>query len=79
MALVENVLASAMETIYNQMDAAASGTPKTNQWLAQQLAKAITDQIKTAEIAAGKVIISVSGGSGAPAVGMPNPAGIKVV
>jgi hypothetical protein len=43
------------------------------------MAKAITDQIKTAEIASGKVIVSVSGGSGAPAVGVANPAPIQVV
>jgi hypothetical protein len=43
------------------------------------LAKAIDDQIKTAEIAAGQVIISVSGGSEAPAVGIPNPTSIKVM
>jgi hypothetical protein len=79
MALVESVLAEALESIYNQMDAAAGSTPKTNKWFAEQLAKAVTDQIKTAEIAAGKVIVSVSGGSGAPAVGTPNPAPIKVV
>jgi hypothetical protein len=75
MALVESVLSNALESVYNQMDASASGTPKTNKWLAEQLAKAITDQIKTAEIAAGKVIVSVSGN----AVGTPNPSPIKVV
>ena len=75
MALAEGILANAIESIYNQMDAAADGTPKTNSWLARQLAKAITDQIKTAEIAEGKVIISVSG----QALGTPNPAPIKVV
>jgi hypothetical protein len=75
MALVESVLSNALESVYNQMDAAASGEPKTNKWLAEQLAKAITDQIKTAEIAAGKVIVSVSGN----ATGTPNPSPIKVV
>jgi hypothetical protein len=75
MALVESALSNALESIYNQMDVAASGTPKTNKWLAEQLAKAVTDQIKTAEIAAGKVIISVSGN----ATGTPNSSPIKVV
>jgi hypothetical protein len=79
MALVESVLANAIKSIYSQMDAAASGEPKTSAWLAEQLAKAITDQIKTAEIGARQVIVSVSGGSGAPAVGVPNQAPIKVV
>ena len=79
MALVESVLASAIKNIYAQMDAAASSDPKTSEWLAEQLAKAITDQIKTAEIGSGQVIIAVSGGSGTPAVGTPNPAPIKVV
>jgi DNA repair ATPase RecN len=75
MALVESVLSNAIERIYNQMDAAASETPKTNKWLAEQLAKAVTDQIKTAEIAAGEVIVSVSGN----AAGTPNPSPIMVV
>lgn len=79
MALVASVLATAIKNIYSQMDVAVSGEPKTSEWLAEQLAKAITDQIKTAEISAGQVIIAVSGGSGAPAVGVPNTAPIKVV
>jgi hypothetical protein len=58
--LVESVLANAFEDIYNQMDAAAGSAPKTNKWFAEQLAKAITDQIKTAEVESG---ISVQGGT----------------
>ncbi|MDR0403582.1 MAG: hypothetical protein LBH35_08360 [Treponema sp.] len=74
MALVESVLENALNSIYNQMDAAAGGTPKTSQWFAHELAKAITDQIKTAEIASGKVIVSVTG----QAAGIPNTAPIGV-
>jgi hypothetical protein len=77
-ALQESALADALKSIYAQMAAAASGVPKDDGWFAEQLAKAITDQTKTAGIAAGSVIISVSGGSGAPAVGTSNPGEIKV-
>jgi hypothetical protein len=41
-------------------DAALSGTPKDDDWYAEQMAKAITGQIKTADVNAG---IAVSGGS----------------
>jgi hypothetical protein len=75
MALNENTLKSALVTVFNGMDSSAAGTPKTNEWYAGELAKAITDQIKTAETAAGKVIVSVSGN----AAGTPNPSPIKVV
>jgi hypothetical protein len=70
MALQDNVLAQALKTIFDAMDSAA----RDNQWYANEMAKAITDQIKTAGIPAGEVITSVS----APAVGTPNEAEIKV-
>jgi hypothetical protein len=79
MALNETTLASALKGIYAEMRDSASGSPKDDDWFAEKMAKAITDQIKTAEIASGKVIVSVSGGSGAPAVGVANPAPIQVV
>ncbi len=41
----------------------------------ERLAAAINENLHV-EIPAGQVIISVSGGSGAPAVGTPNPAPI---
>jgi hypothetical protein len=74
MAVQESALASALKKIFDAMGTEA----RDNQWYADQMAKAITDQIKTAGVPAGKVITSVSGGSGAPAVGVPNAAEIKV-
>ena len=75
MALEESALAQTLKTIFDDMNSEARDT----QWYAEQMAKAITDQIKTAAVPAGTVIISVMGGSGAPATGMPNPAEIKVL
>jgi hypothetical protein len=60
MALNESALADALKGIYKEMGDAASGSPKDDIWLAEKLAKAITDQIKTAEVNAG---IAVSGGT----------------
>ena len=60
MALNENTLKSELLSIFSAMDAAAAGTPKTNDWYAGELAKAITNQIKTAEVNAG---IDVTGGT----------------
>jgi hypothetical protein len=64
-----------LKAIFDAMD----GKEKTTKWYADQMAKAISDQIKTAAIPAGKVIIAVAGGSGLPATGTPNPAEIKVL
>ena len=61
--------------IFTEMEAAASGTPKTKEWYAEKIAAAITDQIKCAEIPAGTVVIEVAG----TAKGIPNPVGIKVM
>jgi hypothetical protein len=68
MALNDDTFAQKLKAIFDAMDGAAGGTPKTNQWYAEQLAKAIDDQIKTAEVNAG---IDVAGGtqSGGPLVG----------
>jgi hypothetical protein len=60
MALDESTLAGALKDIAAQMRNAASGTPKDDDWYAEQMAKAITDQIKTAEVAEG---IDVAGGT----------------
>jgi hypothetical protein len=75
MALQESALAEALKTIFDSMDSEARDT----QWYAGQIAKAITDQIKTAAVPAGTVIVSVMGGSGAPATGIPNIAEIKIL
>jgi hypothetical protein len=74
MALQEDALAQALKTIFDDMDR----EPRDSQWYADQAAKAVTDQIKTAAVPVGTVVVSVSGGSGAPAVGVPNPTEIKV-
>ena len=60
--------------IFTEMEAAASGTPKTKEWYAEKIAAAITDQVKCAEIPAGTVVVEVAG----TAKGIPNPVGIKV-
>jgi hypothetical protein len=54
------------------------GEARDTQWYAERIAKAVTDQIKTAAVPAGTVIVSVMGGSGAPATGIPNITEIKV-
>jgi hypothetical protein len=76
MAIVDNVLSLKLKTIFDIMDSAAgTNAPKDNQWLADELAKAIDDQIKTAAIPSGSVIVAVVG----QATGTPNPAPINVV
>jgi hypothetical protein len=66
MALNENTLAGALKDIAAQMRNAASGSPKDDDWYAEQMAKAITAQIKTADVNAG---IAVSGGAATSAKG----------
>ncbi|NVP23978.1 hypothetical protein [Treponema phagedenis] len=56
--------------IFTEMEAA----PQTKEWYAEKIAKAITEQIKCAEIPPGTVVIEVAG----TAKGIPNPIGIKV-
>ena len=73
--LVAQTLQQALLTIFTEMEAASSGTPKTKEWYAEKIAQAITDQIKCAEIPAGTVVIEVAG----TAKGIPNPVGIKVM
>jgi hypothetical protein len=60
MALNDSSFAAVLKGIFDALDAAASGTPKDNEWYAAQLAKAIDDQIKTAEVNPG---IDVDGGT----------------
>jgi hypothetical protein len=61
-------LASALKQIFKAMRDSAGAAPKDDNWFAEQLAKAVTDQIKTAEVNAG---IAVAGGtaSGGPLAG----------
>jgi hypothetical protein len=56
MALDDNTLKSALLAIYNE----ARNSPMTDELFAEKMAKAIDDQIKTAEVKAG---ISVDGGT----------------
>jgi hypothetical protein len=60
MALNDDTFAQKLKAIFDAMDGAAGGTPKTNQWYAERLAKAIDDQIKSAEVETG---IAVQGGA----------------
>ena len=73
--LVAQTLQQALLTIFTEMEAAASGMPKTKEWYAEKIAQAITDQIKSAEIPPGTVVVEVAGA----AKGVPNPVGIKVM
>ena len=73
--LDNNTLKTELLTIFTEMEAAASGTPKTKEWYAEKIAQAITDQIKSAEVPPGTVVIEVAG----TAKGIPNPIGIKVM
>jgi hypothetical protein len=60
MALSDSTLATVLKGIFKQMRDNSGGTPKDDDWYADQLAKAIDDQIKTADVDAG---IAVSGGT----------------
>jgi len=73
-----------IKTIQSQMH--NGDETKNDDWYAAQLGALLadvisstgTDQIKTAAIPPGSVIIAVGGGSGAPATGTPNPDEIPV-
>jgi hypothetical protein len=79
MALNEDALAAALKAIYAEMDAAAADSPKNNDWLAEQVAKAITDQIKTAKVAAGiGVTIPATSAPGQPSQGTTSAQGSLV-
>jgi hypothetical protein len=70
MALSESALAGVLKGIYAEMRNAASGSPKDDDWLAEQLAKAITDQIKTADVNAGITVnIPSTSPEGSPSQG----------
>jgi hypothetical protein len=58
MALADSALSSALKAIFDQMT-----TEKSNEWYADQLAKAIDDQIKTAVVST-TVTGTVTSGSG---------------
>jgi hypothetical protein len=60
MALSDGTFATVLKGIFKQMRDNAGGTPKDDDWYAEQLAKAIDDQIKTADVNTG---IRVDGGT----------------
>jgi hypothetical protein len=60
MALNDIVFAEVLKDIFRQMRDSTGKNPKDDDWYAGQLAKAIDDQIKTADVNAG---IAVSGGT----------------
>jgi hypothetical protein len=69
--MLETSLASAFEVMNTMPDGG-------NAYLAKQIAVAIDVYAKSLGIPAGAVITAVSGGSGAPAVGIPNAAPISL-
>jgi hypothetical protein len=70
MALNDAALAGALKDIFRQMRDNAGGTPKDDDWYAGQLAKAVTDQIKTADVNAGiAVSIPSTSTEGSPSQG----------
>ncbi len=78
MALDKAGLKAALQTAFEDLNSA-----KTASDAAQDMADAIDIYVKTAiatvTIPTGTFIVSVSGGSGAPAVGVSNPAPVPVV
>jgi predicted amidohydrolase len=60
MALSDSSFATVLKAIFKQMRDNSGGTPKDDDWYADQLAKAIDNQIKTADVNAG---ITVDGGT----------------
>lgn len=76
MALVDAAFAQKLKAIFDAMDGAAGDAPKDNQWYADQLSKAIDDQIKTAEVNAGiAVTIPTTSQSGSPSQGSTSAVG----
>jgi hypothetical protein len=70
MALSDTALAEKFKTIFDTMDTSAAESPKDNAWYAEQMAKAINDQIKTAEVNPGiSVSIPSTSPSGSPSQG----------
>jgi hypothetical protein len=70
MALNDATFATVLKNIFKQMRDSAGGTPKDDDWYADQLAKAIDDQIKTAQVNTGiQVTIPSTSQSGSPSSG----------
>jgi hypothetical protein len=62
MALNPEKLATDLKKIYKEMSDSASSSPKDDAWFAEQLASAITNQIKTAAIPVGEVLVQAQAG-----------------
>jgi hypothetical protein len=62
MALSDSAFKSVLQGIFDDMWDAADGTPRDNAWLAEKLAGAIDDQIKTADVLEGIAVATVAGG-----------------
>jgi hypothetical protein len=77
MALSDTDFATELKNLFDWMEVLGDGgEPKTKEQIALKMAEVINAQIKTLDakiqMPAAKVIVSVSGGSGAPAVGTAN-------
>ena len=76
MALVDAAFAQKLKAIFDAMDGAAGDAPKDNQWYADQLSKAIDDQIKTAQVNPGIAVnIPTTSMPGSPSEGTTSAAG----
>jgi hypothetical protein len=70
MALSNTGFAEKLKAIFDAMDASAADSPKDNAWYATEFAKAINEQIKTADVNPGiSVTIPSTSASGSPSQG----------
>ena len=78
LAAAKTILITTLTTIFGDTSEGNTASQK-----AQEVADAIdaytTAAVATVTLPAGSVIVQVTGGSGAPAVGVPNPADIPLV
>jgi hypothetical protein len=76
MGLSDSGFAEKLKAIFDTMDKSATDSPKDNAWYAEQMAKAINDQIKTADVKAGiPVSIPSTAAAGSPSQGMTSTTG----
>jgi hypothetical protein len=69
-----DALKQSLLALFADAESAAQGGGMSKEAYAQRMAQAITDQIRTAGVPAGTVIVSVAG----QATGTPNPSEIQV-
>jgi len=65
MALSDSAFKAVLLGIFDAMSSAASGSPKNNEWYAGELAKAIDDQVKTADVLPGIAVAGDTASGGA--------------